>query len=98
MSQTPKSSVHAGKACGGVNLIVDDWKAFQPVRTGLALAATLRKLYPQEWKADRYDVLLGHKATFQGLLRGDDWRALEKGWQPGLEAFLQVRGRYLLYE
>ncbi len=98
MQLTPKSSVHAGKLCGGVNLIVDDWRAFQPVRTGLALAATLRKLYPQAWKAERYDVLLGHKATFLGLLRGDDWRALEQAWQPGLEAFLQVRRGYLLYE
>jgi hypothetical protein len=40
-----------------VQLIVDDWQRFRPLSTGMALACVLRRLYPQEWKTDRYDVL-----------------------------------------
>src|SRR5262249_19547880 len=43
---TPTGSVHKGKECGGVQVFVDDWAAFRPVRTGLAVACVLRRLHP----------------------------------------------------
>src|SRR4029077_16305823 len=43
---TPNAGVHKGKECDGVQLFVDDWERFQPVRTGLALASALRRLFP----------------------------------------------------
>jgi uncharacterized protein YbbC (DUF1343 family) len=95
---TPTASVYKGQACGGVQIIVDDWATFKPVRTGLAVACTLYRLYPKDWKVKNYDRLLGHKATFEALQRGADWRELERDWQADLEAFLQVRKHYLLYE
>jgi uncharacterized protein YbbC (DUF1343 family) len=94
---TPSSSTHQGKACGGVQLIVDDWARFQSLRTGLALACALRRLYPDDWKVERYDVLLGHKATWEGLKRGASWQELERGWQAELERFRERRRPYLLY-
>ncbi len=94
---TPTSSVHQGKRCGGLHLFVDDWARFRPAHTGLAIAATLRKLYPDDWKIDRLNVLLGHEATWQGLARGDAWRELECAWQADLEDFRQRRKGYLLY-
>jgi uncharacterized protein YbbC (DUF1343 family) len=95
---TPAYSIHKDKPCGGVQIIVDDWKAFRPIRTGLAFASVLRRLHPQEWKMDRYDVLLGHKQTLEGLCRGTDWRELEQGWQTELARFEQTRRSYLLYD
>jgi uncharacterized protein YbbC (DUF1343 family) len=97
LRMTPTASVHRGQDCGGVQLIVDDWAQFQPVRTGLALACALRRLYPDAWQIDRYDVLLAHKATWEGMRRGADWRDLEKAWQADLDEFRKVRRRYLLY-
>lgn len=94
---TPTGSVHKGERCGGVQILVDDWAAFRPVHTGLAVAATLRKLYPEAWKIKSYDRLLGHKATFDGLAKGTPWRELERAWQPGLDAFVAARKAYLLY-
>jgi uncharacterized protein YbbC (DUF1343 family)/CubicO group peptidase (beta-lactamase class C family) len=94
---TPTASVHKGQDCGGVQLIVDDWARFQPVRTGLAIACALRRLYPDAWQIDRYDRLLAHKATWEGVRRGADWRDLEQAWQADLDAFRNVRRRYLLY-
>jgi uncharacterized protein YbbC (DUF1343 family) len=95
---TPAAYIYKGKLCGGVQVLVDDWARFQPVRTGLTLAATLRRLYPQTWQSDRFDVLLGHQATWEGVRRGTAYADLEKGWQPGLNRFREVRRSYLLYD
>jgi uncharacterized protein YbbC (DUF1343 family)/CubicO group peptidase (beta-lactamase class C family) len=94
---TPASSVHRGQECGGVQLIVDDWSAFRPVRTGLALACALRRLYPDAWDVDKFDRLLGNRATWEGVKRGASWRELERGWQADLERFRERRRAYLLY-
>src|SRR5262245_52588530 len=39
---TPTYSTHKGQNCGGVQIIVDDWSRFRPVRTGLCIASALR--------------------------------------------------------
>jgi uncharacterized protein YbbC (DUF1343 family) len=94
---TPAASVHQGKECGGVQLIVDDWATFRPVDTGLAVACALRRLYPDAWDVDKFDRLLGHKATWEAVKRGVPWRELQRGWQPDLERFRERRRPYLLY-
>jgi uncharacterized protein YbbC (DUF1343 family)/CubicO group peptidase (beta-lactamase class C family) len=94
---TPTASVHKGKLCGGVHIIIDDWARYRPVRTGIAFACTLRKLYPKGWKLDRFDVLLGHRASFEALQRGASWQELELSWQSDVERFRQKRLPYLLY-
>jgi uncharacterized protein YbbC (DUF1343 family)/CubicO group peptidase (beta-lactamase class C family) len=94
---TPSASVYRGKACGGVQIIVDDWARFQPLRTGLTIAGKLHRLNPKEWQMKRFDVLLGHKATWEGLRGGLTFAQLEKGWRPALERFQKVRRKYLLY-
>jgi uncharacterized protein YbbC (DUF1343 family) len=95
---TPAAYIYKGKACGGIQFIVDDWTRFRPVRTGLTVAAALRRLYPKTWKISRFDVLLGHKMTWEGIRRRTAYPDLEKGWQTGLEQFLKVRRSYLLYD
>jgi uncharacterized protein YbbC (DUF1343 family) len=97
LSLTPVSNLHKGKACGGVQLIVDDWARFRPVRTGLALACVLRRLYPDDWQVDKFDALLLHRATWEGVQRGASWQELEKVWQPELERYREQRRAYLLY-
>jgi uncharacterized protein YbbC (DUF1343 family) len=94
---TPSASVHKGKLCGGIHLFVDDWARFQPVRTGLAIAATLHRLYPTDWKIDRLNVLLGHEATWKGLAGGIAWPELERSWQADLDRFVQRRKPSLIY-
>ena len=94
---TPNYSVHKGKACGGVQFIVDDWQRFEPVQSGLAIACTLRRLYPQEWDIDSYDKLLGHKSTLERVKRGDSWREIAQEWQPAVKEFMALRRKYLIY-
>ena len=94
---TPTSSKFKGELCGGVQMFLDDWSRFDPLRVGVALAEELHKLYPNEWKMDRYLGLLGNKVAFDGLKAGKPWRELEKAWMPGVEAYLQKRKAYLIY-
>jgi uncharacterized protein YbbC (DUF1343 family) len=94
---TPASSTHKDKPCGGVNLIVDNWARFRPLALGMALATTLRRLYPNEWQIERYGNLLGNQATLDALKRGSRWQEVEKSWQPDLKQFEARRQKYLLY-
>ncbi len=94
---TPTASDYKGKECGGVQLFVDDWARFRPVRTGLVLACTLRRLYPDDWQVECFDRLLRHKPTWAGVRDGAAWQDLEKGWEPELQRFLERRRTYLLY-
>src|SRR5439155_9173166 len=98
VARTPASSVHAKTECGGVQIIVDDWAAFEPVRTGLTIATELRRLYPSEWTVDRYNRLLQHAATSDGVKAGRPVAELERGWQKELDEFQARRRKYLLYE
>ncbi len=95
---TPTASMHAGKPCQGVCLIVLDRTTFGPVRTGLEIAATLHRMYPDDWNARGYMRLLGNQATLDGLLAGKSAADLEATWQSGLQAFIERRTKYLIYE
>lgn len=95
---TPKASVFKDQECGGVNLIITDRARFRPVRVGLALATTLRKLYPETWQIDNYGRLLVNAATLAQLKRGDAPEDIMRGWGDKLEAFRTARARVLLYQ
>jgi uncharacterized protein YbbC (DUF1343 family) len=94
---TPAGSVHAGKACGGVQIYIDDWRRFSSLPTGITVACALRKLYPDEWQVKRYAVLLANPPTFDALVRGESPRRIERLWQKDVEQFRALRRAYLLY-
>ncbi len=94
---TPTSSTHAGKECGGIQMIIDHWERLEPVRTGITIAVTLKRLYPTEWDRKRYPVLLGHGATLEAIERGDDAEKIQRLFEEGLPAFRETRSKYLLY-
>ncbi|HEY8503610.1 MAG TPA: exo-beta-N-acetylmuramidase NamZ domain-containing protein, partial [Gemmataceae bacterium] len=97
LRRTPASSVFKGETCGGVQISIDDWGQFEPLRTGLMIACELRRLYPEQWKVDRYDRLLADADTLKGLKAGRTWARLEQGWQKELNEFKQRRKEFLLY-
>lgn len=96
-SFTPTSSAFAGKPCEGVEIHLDDRQAFDPVRTGLALARALITLYPADFQPKGVLLLLGNQAAYDGLLRGDPLEGIAAAWAPGLAAFAPARARSLLY-
>lgn len=95
--QTPASSVFASKLCNGVQIYIDDWKVFEPMRTGMAVAWALRKLHPNDWKVERYNTLLLNKATLDAVTAGKHYLEIEKMWRADLAGYEQRRAKALLY-
>ncbi|HUT88496.1 MAG TPA: exo-beta-N-acetylmuramidase NamZ domain-containing protein [Thermoguttaceae bacterium] len=95
---TPDASKFKGERCGGIAFKVTDRSTFQPIRTGLEIARQLRLLYPDDWKAEAYDRLLGNKEVYEAVLSGKTVDEIEALYRPGLEEFLEQRSRFLLYE
>lgn len=97
VNRTPASSVHKDKDCGGVDIIVDDWNALRPVHVGLSVALVLRKIAPNDWDPKRFDTLLIHKATFEGIVAGRSLAEIEAQWKVDLAQYVERRAKYLLY-
>jgi uncharacterized protein YbbC (DUF1343 family) len=94
---TPDASKFAGEECGGVNVLIIDRDAFEPVRTGFSVAHVLRTTYSKRWDLDAYARLLVDDQTL-GLLREAAKPAtLEAAWAGELDAFRERRARHLLY-
>ncbi|HWQ33890.1 MAG TPA: exo-beta-N-acetylmuramidase NamZ domain-containing protein [Blastocatellia bacterium] len=94
---TPKASVHKDAECGGVNIIITDRRSFEPVITGLEMAAQLLKLYPKDFAADKFNRLLVNQKIYDAFKMGAEAKALRQVWEPELEAFKAIRRKYLLY-
>ena len=102
ISFTPNFSKYAGQQCHGVWVIPTDRTTFQPFRTGIALVKTVHELYPDTFEfspgAPRFfDQLAGTDSVRKGILDGKSIRDIERQWQQGLDAFKQLRARYLIY-
>ena len=95
--QTPISNLHANKSCNGLQLFIDDWKTFEPVKTGIAIAWALRKIHPDDWQIEKLDSLLLNKATMEGLIKGRHYSEIEKLWRADLAAYELRRKKILLY-
>jgi uncharacterized protein YbbC (DUF1343 family)/CubicO group peptidase (beta-lactamase class C family) len=96
-SFTPTSDRYAGQTCEGVHVTVLDRDAFAPVRTGLAMARELRRLYPQAWSFQKLDRLLVHAAAMRAIDAGLPVGAIVETYRGDLAAFAAKREKYLLY-
>jgi uncharacterized protein YbbC (DUF1343 family) len=97
VSFTPQSSKFAGKKCRGVFILVTDRQALRPVRLGLEVAAVLHRLYPDKYRLEAEENLLGSEAALIQILAGEDPADIVKNWQAGEKHWRQLRSRYLLY-
>jgi len=91
------ASVYPGKDCSGVSLRVTDRALFEPVRTGIALALSLRRLHPAQWKTARLHEIIGQPAVTQAILALRPLSEIEALYADELEAFRSKRQKYLLY-
>ncbi len=94
---TPTSTKFPNEMCKGVNIIITDRKAIEPVRVGLTLAATLRRLYPTAWETKSLNRLLSNQAALAMLLDGHAGDAIEPAILEGVSEFMRKREGYLLY-
>jgi uncharacterized protein YbbC (DUF1343 family) len=94
----PNASVFKNEDCGGINIVVTNRESFEPVHTGIEIAAALRKLYPAEWKMEKYLNLIVNQNAFDSLKRGDSAAEIEQGWQKNLDEFKKRRTEFLIYK
>jgi len=94
---TPTENRHKGVPCHGIRLRVENRSIFEPVRTGLAVALALRKLYAQNWDAARLRRMVGDPVVAQAILDGRPLAEVEALSKDDLDAFRAKRAKYLLY-
>ncbi|MFD7709033.1 exo-beta-N-acetylmuramidase NamZ domain-containing protein [Streptomyces sp. NPDC059786] len=95
----PTFSKFQGKTVGGVQLHVHDRAAFDPVRTGVALLVTAKRVWSGfAWRPDHWiDKLTGSAAVRTMIDAGASADEVAAAWQDDLTAFRRVRRRYLRY-
>ena len=87
------------EACHGVRLVVTDRSAFQAIQTGVYMLWTIRKLYPDSfrWREAAIDRLYGSDTLRKSIDSGAPVQEIVDSWQPGLESFVSLRKKYLIY-
>ncbi|WP_026932559.1 exo-beta-N-acetylmuramidase NamZ family protein [Glycomyces tenuis] len=100
----PTFSKWAGEVCGGVELQVTDRRAFDPIRTGLAMIIEQRRRFGQYgWREqdgpDSYwlDKLSGNREVRLAVEEGADVDEVAEVWAEDLAAFADVREEHLIY-
>ena len=94
--------------CGGVQVHVTDRRCFRPVSAGLVILRSALELYPRmfRWREPPFeyeyeklpiDILAGSDQIRRQVEAHADPDAGEAAWAPGLQAFNEVRSRYLRY-
>jgi uncharacterized protein YbbC (DUF1343 family) len=94
---TPDASVFKGQPCGGVRLIITDRKALRPVRTGLAIATTLRRLYGEKFEASKMERLLRKPAVLAAIEAARPVAEITALYAAEEQEFRERRAKYLLY-
>ena len=95
---TPDSSKFKEEECHGINIIVTSRGAFDPLKTGFAIATSIRKLFPNDWQADAYLRLLANQNTLDAVLAGRGLQKVLKVSRKGLSDFRGRRQPFLIYE
>ncbi|WP_329152614.1 DUF1343 domain-containing protein [Streptomyces sp. NBC_01456] len=95
----PTFSKFQGTTIGGVQLHVHDPEAFDPVRTGIGLLVTAKRIWKDfAWRPDHgIDRLTGSSAVRTMTDAGAGPDEIVAAWQEGLGRFRTVRARYLRY-
>jgi uncharacterized protein YbbC (DUF1343 family)/CubicO group peptidase (beta-lactamase class C family) len=95
---TPTASIHSGKKCEGVNIVVIERNALDAGELGIELASALHKLYPEQYRMERLIELLGNQSVYVAVASGQEPRRIVEDWREPLEKFIQLRQKYLIYK
>jgi uncharacterized protein YbbC (DUF1343 family) len=96
----PTFSKFAGQTVGGVQVMVTDRRAFDAIRTAIAMLVTLRQTYPSgfAWRPDNWiDDLTGSDHVRTAVDAGRSTDEIVAGWQGELAEFRALRRKCLTY-
>jgi uncharacterized protein YbbC (DUF1343 family) len=87
-----------GQTCHGVFIKVFDRNAFQPVKTGVAIISTIKRLYPTQFAWTKtIDRLYGSDRLRTGVDAGLPLAELVRNYEKEVKDFWARRNKYLLY-
>jgi uncharacterized protein YbbC (DUF1343 family) len=106
---SPMFQKHQEQACGGVQLVVTDRKALQPLRLGIAILCTVKSLCPNDfqWRTESYefvsdhpaiDLLLGDHTTRECIDAGGDLTDITAQWPIAEAGWLDTRREWVMYD
>ncbi|RSM39692.1 DUF1343 domain-containing protein [Amycolatopsis balhimycina DSM 5908] len=96
----PTFGKFVNQTCGGVQVSVDDPRAFDAIRTAVAMLVTAKALHPDlfAWRPDTYiDKLSGSDRLRTMVDAGAGVDEVTGAWRAELAEFDRKRRRYLLY-
>jgi uncharacterized protein YbbC (DUF1343 family) len=94
---TPRSGVHKDEPCEGAELVITDRASLNSMLMGFEIAATLARLYPEQFQTDKLITLVGNSNALSRLKKGDSPNRIFSDEDPALDAFRTMRSKYLIY-
>lgn len=98
ISSAPK---YRDREVTGVRIDVTDYSEVLPVETGVALLCALRDCIPESARPfffrGGFDDMAGSDALRKGLESGQTTADITERWSEGLNRFLDIRKKYLIY-
>jgi len=94
---TPDASVHKDERCEGVRIVVMNRKTLRPVRTGLALATALHRLYGARFPLEQVAPLLRSRRVLDAIVEGKSLDQVVGIYTADEAAFARRRESYLIY-
>jgi uncharacterized protein YbbC (DUF1343 family) len=94
---TPDASKFKGERCGGVQIILTDRDAFDPMETGLAIVYELKDLFGQSFDVERVNRLLFNKKVLERVTAASGPTGFTPLWSAELGDFKARRQKFLLY-
>jgi uncharacterized protein YbbC (DUF1343 family) len=88
---------YTDQECRGFELEIADRRAFRPVAAALHVLDALHRRHPKEFAFSKACAMIGRRSIEADLKAGRSPADIEKAWSAELEAWAQVRKKYLLY-
>jgi uncharacterized protein YbbC (DUF1343 family) len=96
---TPASSKCKDILCNGVKITVTDRSKLEPYWAGILIVNEIYRMYPDkfEWIESHFDRLCGTSVIRKAIIAGSSLDQAKNDWQSDLNAFVQIRNKYLIY-
>lgn len=97
---TPRNTPHKfnNVECNGIAIKLTDRDALKPAVTGMAIAWTLRKLYPEQWEWQKVRSMMQNDEVVDALFKLDDPHEAEALFAKDVEGWKTLREQYLIYK
>lgn len=93
----PTFSKWKGRLCGGVQVHILDREAFEPIGAALHILKTIVDKYPDDVQLKPYASTLMGVPNLAERIRAESVESIIGSWQADLQAFMELRKKYLIY-